>query len=955
MEDLGAEDPRWIGEYRLLRRLGAGGMGRVFLAHSSRGRTVAVKLVQTELAQQAEFRRRFKQEVRAAQRVGGAWTAPVLDADTEAATPWVATGYIAGPSLHAIVAESGRLPERTVRILAHGLTQALHDIHDAGLVHRDLKPSNVLVTIDGPRVIDFGIARALETVTDGLLTRSGAVVGSPGFMSPEQVRGERVTPASDVFCLGSVLAYAATGRQPFGTADSGVHAVMYRIAQEEPDLEGLPEGLRDLVVDCLKKAPDDRPSLEALLERTAGADDDGEPWLPGTLVAQLGRHAVQLLEVETPAGPGVPARPAVPPVAGAGPAVPPVTGATGPAVPPPPAAPPSATSYPLAPAEPPTPPPPTTPPRPSAAPLPPAPATPPSAGTAQGGDPAAPRTGEDQGKPDPAAGPPAGATPSADPRRAPEAAASGHGGAAAGSQGATPPAGTPQAEAAGASAAAPHTGAGQAGPDHGTPHAGAPGHNAPGNATPAGTAGGPTPPNAPGGAAPSHGAPHPAAPGAPGGPAAGPHAAAPGHGTPGNVAPSQAGPGGAGPNSPGSGGPYVPGAYGYPSHATPPQGPQGPQAGAEGEPPAPSHGFGPPAVTSFGAAGSPSAGFGGPGGPSGPSGPSGPGAPSGPGGGSPQTSPQPNRRRRKALIVVSAAVATALIAGVAALVIVKGNDDKGDRAKTDYDKMTHTPPDPGGSGGGNSKGSAGGSGGPDPSATKLETSGDVPTEYLGAWEGEIKESGESTGKIRRVVLSQGPVGSVVAETLTSDSDSFCQDSAKLKSVDSLLLIEDEDVATSIPEDSCSVVGEQTLRLGNDGTLAWSTTDGSSEATLRPSKSGGKPIPAEYVGTWLAKDAFGKPDATLKITIKQGAIGSVVAQEVADSKKYHCEGDRILASVEKGLVVSPSKFTGGTPKNLCGPGTSLTFTSSGHDKLRVEYDDPDDYSDETMTQTFTRLD
>ncbi|MCG0287247.1 serine/threonine-protein kinase, partial [Streptomyces sp. PSAA01] len=368
MEDLGAEDPRWIGEYRLLRRLGAGGMGRVFLAHSSRGRTVAVKLVQTELAQQAEFRRRFKQEVRAAQRVGGAWTAPVLDADTEAATPWVATGYIAGPSLHAIVSESGRLPERTVRILAHGLTQALRDIHDAGLVHRDLKPSNVLVTIDGPRVIDFGIARALETVTDGILTRSGAVVGSPGFMSPEQVRGERVTPASDVFCLGSVLAYAATGRQPFGTANSGVHAVMYRIAQEEADLEGLPEGLRELVTDCLKKAPDDRPSLEELLDRTAGADDDGEPWLPGGLVAQLGRHAVQLLEVETPAGPGVPAvpgmpaRPALPPMAGAaGPATP-VGGVAGPAVPPPPSAPPSATSYPLAPAEPPTPPPPTTPP-----------------------------------------------------------------------------------------------------------------------------------------------------------------------------------------------------------------------------------------------------------------------------------------------------------------------------------------------------------------------------------------------------------------------------------------------------------------------------------------------------------------------------------------------------------------------------------------------------------------
>ncbi|WP_206332949.1 serine/threonine-protein kinase [Streptomyces malaysiensis] len=319
MEDLGAEDPRWIGDYRLVRRLGAGGMGRVFLAHSSRGRTVAVKLVQTELAQQAEFRRRFKQEVRAAQRVGGAWTAPVLDADTEAATPWVATGYIAGPSLHAIVSESGRLPERTVRILAHGLTQALRDIHGAELVHRDLKPSNVLITIDGPRVIDFGIARALETVTDGILTRSGAVVGSPGFMSPEQVRGERVTPASDVFCLGSVLAYAATGRQPFGTADSGVHAVMYRIAQEEPDLEGLPEGLHELVTDCLKKAPDDRPSLDALLERTAGADDDGEPWLPGGLVAQLGRHAMQLLEVETPAGRGCPRAPPYRPRPGGGP------------------------------------------------------------------------------------------------------------------------------------------------------------------------------------------------------------------------------------------------------------------------------------------------------------------------------------------------------------------------------------------------------------------------------------------------------------------------------------------------------------------------------------------------------------------------------------------------------------------------------------------------------------
>ncbi|WP_079258414.1 serine/threonine-protein kinase [Streptomyces malaysiensis] len=941
MEDLGAEDPRWIGDYRLVRRLGAGGMGRVFLAHSSRGRTVAVKLVQTELAQQAEFRRRFKQEVRAAQRVGGAWTAPVLDADTEAATPWVATGYIAGPSLHAIVSESGRLPERTVRILAHGLTQALRDIHGAELVHRDLKPSNVLITIDGPRVIDFGIARALETVTDGILTRSGAVVGSPGFMSPEQVRGERVTPASDVFCLGSVLAYAATGRQPFGTADSGVHAVMYRIAQEEPDLEGLPEGLHELVTDCLKKAPDDRPSLDALLERTAGADDDGEPWLPGGLVAQLGRHAMQLLEVETPAGPGVPARPAVPPAAGAaGPAVPP---AAGPAVPPPPAAPPSATSYPLAPAEPPTPPPPTTPPRPAGAPqagapLPPAPSTPPSAGAAGpaggGGHAAGPYAdaGQTAGPATPSATPqPGGDQSTPDPAAAPQAAAG---------QGPSGQAGGPQA--AGPSAA----------PAHGTPG---------GQAAASPAAPGQSQAGAPAAAAdrPGPGNPYAAAPGTPGGSQAGGPLPGPGQGAAGQAATPPAGAAradavgesAAAPNSPGPAGPYAAGAYGYPAQATPPQ-----ATGADREPRTPPNAFGPPDVTSFGAgpaAGSPSAGFGGPTGPSGPGAPSGPGIPTGPGApGGPGGAPVP-KGRRKTLIVVSAAVATLLIAGVTALAVINGNDDKGDRAKTDYDKMTHTPPN--GPSTADSKAPGGGSAGPDPSATKLETTGDVPTEYLGAWEGEIKESGSSTGKIRRVVLSQGPVGAFVAETLTSDSDSFCQDSAKLKSADSLLLIEDEEVATSIPEDSCSTVGEQTLRIGNDGTLAWSTTDGSYEATLRPSKTGGKPIPSPYVGTWLAKDAFGKPDATLKLTIEQGAIGTVVAQQVADSKKYHCEGDRVLASVEKGLVLSPSKFTGGTPKNLCGPGTSLTFTSSGHDKLRVEYDDPDDYSDETMTQTFTRLD
>ncbi|MEU2368891.1 serine/threonine-protein kinase [Streptomyces pseudogriseolus] len=311
MDQLGIGDPQTIGGYRLLARLGAGGMGQVYLARSDRGRTVAVKLVREELARQEEFRARFRQEVSAARQVGGHWTAPVLDADTEAAVPWVATGYVAGPSLQQVVGhDHGALPERSVRILAAGLAHALKDIHAAGIIHRDLKPSNVLVTIDGPRVIDFGIARALETVTDGGLTRTGALVGSPGFMAPEQVRGDRITPACDVFCLGSVLAYAATGALPFGTANSGVHALMFRIAQEEPDLTQVPEGLADLVRECLRKDPAARPTLDDVLART-GAEDtvaDGrsrDPWLPGALVAQLGRHAVRLLDAEDPqAAPG---------------------------------------------------------------------------------------------------------------------------------------------------------------------------------------------------------------------------------------------------------------------------------------------------------------------------------------------------------------------------------------------------------------------------------------------------------------------------------------------------------------------------------------------------------------------------------------------------------------------------------------------------------------------------
>ncbi|AZM52686.1 serine/threonine protein kinase [Streptomyces sp. WAC 01529] len=319
MDPLITEDPSHIGPYRLIARLGAGGMGLVYLGRSDVGRTVAVKVVQTAYAKDPEFRRRFAHEVAAARRVGGAWTAAVLDADTEAQVPWVATQYVAGPSLQAVVAEDfGPLPEASVRALASGLARALVDIHTAGLIHRDLKPGNVLVTVDGPRVIDFGIARALETLAEGAMTRTGAVIGSPGFMSPEQVRGQRLTPASDIFCLGSVLAYAATGRSPFGTTDSGLHALMFRVAKEEPGLNGIPEPLLGLVRECLRKDPGARPAAQDVMARTA--TDPDEPWLPERVLSQLGRHSAQLLDfapLQTPeptaiSGPAAPVPPAAP-------------------------------------------------------------------------------------------------------------------------------------------------------------------------------------------------------------------------------------------------------------------------------------------------------------------------------------------------------------------------------------------------------------------------------------------------------------------------------------------------------------------------------------------------------------------------------------------------------------------------------------------------------------------
>ncbi|GGY43414.1 hypothetical protein GCM10010363_25210 [Streptomyces omiyaensis] len=292
---MNAEDPVSIGPFRLIGRLGVGGMGRVFLARSAGGRTVAVKVVHAELAAQDEFRRRFAREVEALERVGGTGTAPVLGSDTTSASPWVAIGYVPGPSLRAVVGdEYGPLPPATVRALGAGLGRALDHIHRAGLVHRDLKPSNVLLTVDGPRIIDFGIARAVDTVTDGGLTSTGAVVGSPGFMSPEQVRGEKLGPASDVFCLGSVLAYAATGRSPFGTSDSGVHALMFRIAHDEPDLTDVAPALTGLIRACLAKDPAARPTAAEIAETLPVPD----PWLPADVLARLGRHAARLLEAE---------------------------------------------------------------------------------------------------------------------------------------------------------------------------------------------------------------------------------------------------------------------------------------------------------------------------------------------------------------------------------------------------------------------------------------------------------------------------------------------------------------------------------------------------------------------------------------------------------------------------------------------------------------------------------
>jgi len=279
-----------VGPYWLLGRLGSGGMGRVYLGRSPGGRLVAVKLVRAELAEQADFRSRFAREVAAARTVSGLFTAPVVDADLEAPVPWLATAYVRGLSLADTITSHGPLPAASVLALAAGLAEGLGAIHAAGIVHRDLKPSNVLLAEDGPRVIDFGISRAVESTA---LTGTGLVVGSPAFMSPEQAQGRRVGPPSDVFSLGAVLTYAATGQGPFGTGSSAT--LLYRVVSASPDISGVPAELRPLVERCLAKDPQQRPTTQQILaELNIALPAAG--WLPAPITQAFPSHP--------PSGPG---------------------------------------------------------------------------------------------------------------------------------------------------------------------------------------------------------------------------------------------------------------------------------------------------------------------------------------------------------------------------------------------------------------------------------------------------------------------------------------------------------------------------------------------------------------------------------------------------------------------------------------------------------------------------
>ena len=295
MKPLAADDPRVIGEYRLRARLGAGGMGRVYLGLSPAGRAVAIKVVHPDLASDADFLRRFGQEVAAARAVSGIYTAPVVASGLNERPPWLATAFVPGPPLDQVVGENGPLPEQALWPLLAGLVEALQAVHACGVVHRDLKPANVLLATDGPRVIDFGIARAADGTS---LTAAGVVFGTPGYMSPEQAEGRGAGPASDVFALGCVVAYAAAGMGPFGTGTAA--AILYRVVHADPVLDGVPPRLRPVVAACLAKDPAARPSLRRLSGMIAGGMDTTGPsavaFWPSSVARLIGAHQARLEE-----------------------------------------------------------------------------------------------------------------------------------------------------------------------------------------------------------------------------------------------------------------------------------------------------------------------------------------------------------------------------------------------------------------------------------------------------------------------------------------------------------------------------------------------------------------------------------------------------------------------------------------------------------------------------------
>ncbi|MFF5503169.1 serine/threonine-protein kinase [Streptomyces roseolus] len=274
MQAVEPDDPSYVGPFRTVALLGQGGMGRVLLGAAVDGRLVAVKRVHADLADDEGFRARFRREVDASRRVSGAYTAPVVDADPDAPAPWLASLFLPGPTLSEALDAAGVLPEETVRRLAAGLARALTDVHRAGLVHRDLKPSNVLLTEDGVRVIDFGIARAAEAATR--ITHTGALIGSPAFMAPEQIAGGEPGPAADVFALGATLAVACSGTPPFD-GDS-VPSVLHAVVHEEPDLSAVPPGLRGLIGACLAKDPALRPTPQAVTTFLGAVPGAARPW-----------------------------------------------------------------------------------------------------------------------------------------------------------------------------------------------------------------------------------------------------------------------------------------------------------------------------------------------------------------------------------------------------------------------------------------------------------------------------------------------------------------------------------------------------------------------------------------------------------------------------------------------------------------------------------------------------